>query len=218
MVQTGAMARAPRLRLLAVVLVGGVLAASCASTGYHYVKNSDDKTYFKVPDDWKLYDHDTILDAAGKTLTPREKQSQLENGWRVAFDGSPKPSLKHLLSAKGNNPSGVAVVLHLAFEEQDAVSLQDLRNFFFEIDSAAQNQSGEVISYEPLELDGGFHGIHIVASIEDDKGRVLTFNQKALLNQASSTAYLFVVACEATCYDHNEGKIDRVVDSWTVRD
>ena len=38
-----------------------------AARGYNYVKSSDDHTYFKVPDDWKLYDNDALLDAASRT-------------------------------------------------------------------------------------------------------------------------------------------------------
>ena len=44
------------LVLLLSALAIAVLAAACSGTGYTYVKNSDDQTYFKVPDKWKLYE------------------------------------------------------------------------------------------------------------------------------------------------------------------
>ena len=53
-----------RSRVAALVVGAAVALTACAGTGYHYVKNSSDKTYFKVPDSWKLYNEDSVLDAA----------------------------------------------------------------------------------------------------------------------------------------------------------
>lgn len=220
MVDTGRVVRLEgtrpgRLALLALAL--GVLVAGCASTGYHYVKSSEHKTYFKIPENWKLYSQEQILDVA-KGLSKRERQAELDSTWRVVFDSAPKPALTHLFDTRSKHPTGMALVLQLSFSDSDSVSLSQLRNFFFDIDTATQNNTGQVISYEDVKMDGGFHGIHIVATVDDGKGRPLTFNEKAVIDQATSKLYMLVVGCEATCYEDNQTKIENVVDSWTVRE
>lgn len=218
MVQTGAVARsrgAPRL--LALVLASGVLAAACASSGYQYVKNSDDQNYFKVPDGWKLYEEDAVLKRLD--LSPRELEIERETTWRVSFDANPKPSLKHLEQIFPSHPTGRALVLELDQESSDTVSIQSLRNLFFDFDTAYQQDQATALEYEPLELDGGFRGIHIVAEITDPKkGKVLVFNQKTVLDQRTTKLYTLVVSCEASCYEKNQDKIEKIVDSWTVED
>lgn len=215
MVDTGAVSRRLHpLHVLSGALAIGVLAAACSSTGYSYVKNSDDRTYFKVPDQWTIYDEDALTE----DLAPRDRDAARETSWQVGFDASPKPSLRHLLDVKSKHPTGFAVVQELDFDAADTISLMGLRNAFFDVDAAVQNQAGEIVSYEPMELDGGFHGFHLVADLVTDSGRTVTLDQTTLLDQATSKMYALIVTCEATCYADNTGKIDRVVSSWTVED
>jgi hypothetical protein len=200
-------------------VLGGVLLGACSGSGYHYVKSSEDRTYFKVPDEWKLYDEDQVLATLGKSLSPRQREVQLETAWHVAFDAADKPALnRHFLDPRARKPVGLASVEELDFDTSDQLSIQSLRNFYFEIDAALDNGSADVQLYEPLEVDGGFHGIHLIADIEDAQGRVLTFDQTSLLDQSTSKLYTLLVACSADCYEEHQDKIDRVVDSWTVED
>lgn len=204
--------------LAAVVALGGILLASCSSTGYHYLKSSEDRTYFKVPDEWRVFDEHEVIDSIGKQLSPRERQLRLDTSWQVGFDASKKPNLdKHIAAATAKRPVGLATVEELDFDASDTLSTEALRNFYFPIDQAFDQKTGEVVSYENLEPDGGFHGIHIVAEIDDEKGRTITFDQTSILDQAQSKLYTLLVTCSAHCYDHYQDKIERVVDSWTVR-
>jgi len=62
----------PKLRLvagMAMVVAIVVLLTGCGSSGFHYVKSSNYHTYFKVPENWKLFSQDDVL-AATKDLTP----------------------------------------------------------------------------------------------------------------------------------------------------
>jgi hypothetical protein len=215
MVDTGAVMRR-RLRSggVAAVLALAVAGAACSSSGYQYVKNSDDRTYFKVPDGWKLYDEDALT----ATLTPRERDSVRETSWQVMFDASPKPSLKHFLGLATKHPNGYASVQQLDFDASDNVSFSALRNFFFPIDSAVQNEVGSIVSYEQLEPDGGFRGFHLVAEVQTQEGEVVTVDQTMLLDQATSRLYALIVTCDAQCYEENADQIERVVDSWTVQE
>jgi hypothetical protein len=226
MVDTGAMGRVPRgHRWLLALAAAAMVAAGCAGSGYQYVKNSDDHAYFKVPDDWKLYDEDAILERLGSDLTERELERARELSWRVGFDGSPKPSLRHIVSELvTKHPAGEASVQELTFDDSDAASISFLRNFILPIDSAVEQSSAEIIEYEELELDGGFHGIRIVAEIKIPEGqdttdfRPLTYSQVSLLDQGSNRVYNLFISCESTCYERNQDQIENVVESWTVRE
>jgi hypothetical protein len=208
--------RAPRL--LALTILTAVLASACASTGYDYVKNSEDRTYFKVPDSWKVYDEEEVFDLTTEGLSDDEKEVARELFWAVRFDGAPKPSIEHL-AGPYKHPTGLAEVQDLLQEESDAMSLSTLRNLYFPIDEAEIAGDGTVLAYEPIELDGGFHGVHIVGRLLiDDKGTEVTFSQNAVLDQSTSKLFAFIVFCTSECYSDNEEQIDRVVDSWTVRE
>ena len=214
MVDTGVVSRRLHpLPVLCGVLIAA-LAAACSSTGYSYVKNSHDRTYFKVPDQWKIYDEDALTE----DLAPRDRDAARETSWQVGFDASPKPSLKHLLDVKSKHPTGFAVVQDLDFDAADTISLMGLRNAFFDVDAAVQNEAGEIVSYEPIELEGGFHGFHLVADLVTDSGRTVTLDQTTLLDQATSKMYALIVMCESGCYEDNADRIDRVVGSWTVEE
>lgn len=199
-----------------VGLAALVLVAGCAGSGFHYVKSSSDKTYFKVPKDWTLYDENAVIDRIGSQLTKSERQTELDQNWRVAFDAAPKPTLRHLGGAN-DHPSGIAVVRTLDFDMSDAMSTETLRNYFFDVDTALQDGTGEMVSYEDLKLDGGFRGIRFVANL-DVNGKPMTINQTMLLDQATTKLYALLVSCSNVCYDDNKGQIEKVADSWTVRD
>jgi len=194
------------------VLALGALGAACASTGYSYIKNSDDRTYFKVPDQWTVYDEDALT----RSLTPRERESIRESSWQVGFDASPDPSLKHLLDPRSKHPTGLASVDELGFDQSDTASLETLRNQYLEVDAAVQAGQGEIVEYELLEPEGGFRGFHLVVDLALEGGRTITFDQTTLIDQSSSRLYNLVLTCGAQCYADNADQIGRVVDSWTV--
>jgi hypothetical protein len=209
--------RTGRWTASAIAVVGTLVLSACSGSGYHYVKNSEDKTYFKVPEGWRLYDEDEVIKELNKDLSPSQREQQAEDGWQVVFDASPKPTLKHLGDVKAKNPIGLAFVDELSFDDSDQISIGALRNQFFDIDTGLDNGTGEVITYEPLALDGGFHGIHLVATMVTDGGSV-TFNQTSVVDQTTSKLFTLFISCSVTCYERHEDKIDRIVDSWTVKD
>jgi len=202
---------------LAALVAGSLLVAACAGSGYHYVKSSDDHTYFKVPEGWKLFDEETIVHGL-KKLSKRQQQATIDQSWQVGFDASSRPSLKHIGSARSSSPDGLAVVSPLSPDEQDSMSLQTLRNEYVNIDAAVQANAAVIQTYEPVTFDGGFHGIHLVATIEDSKGNSSTIDQTSVVDQDTTKLYSLIVTCTTSCYDRYKDKIDNVVSSWTVRD
>lgn len=213
---TGALGRVRSAAMLLLVAAPLALAA-CAGSGYHYVKSSEDKTYFKVPENWHLYDEESVLGALEGALSKDEIEARRDTMWTSVFDADPDPSLDHVASRQPNYPVGRAIVQPLSPEASDGASLQSLRNLFFEVDSALEAGSASVRSYEAVELDGGFHGSHLVANLSNKKA-TLTVNQVAVFDQATSKVYAISIYCSIECYDKYESKIDTVIDSWTVRD
>ena len=213
---TGALGR---VRSAAVVLlVAAPLAlAACAGTGYNYVKSSEDKTYFKVPDSWKLYDEESVLGALKGALSKDEITQRRDTSWTTVFDADPDPSLNHVVSKRPSYPIGRAIVQPLSPDASDGASLQSLRNIFFDIDQNLDSGAATVKLYEPVELSGGFHGSHLVANMTGKSGTV-TFNQIAVFDQATSKVYAISIYCTTECYDKYESKINTIIDSWTVRD
>ena len=206
------------ITLIGAGLVAVGLLAGCANSGYDYVKSSSDRTYFKVPSKWTLYDEEALADRFNGDLTDAQREQLLDDTWRVAFDASPTPTLRHLLETGAKDPSGVALVRTLTFDDADTVSLSALRNYFFDVDKALEDGTGEVVTYEDLQLDGGFRGSHLVANLSMSDGGAMTIDQTILLDQATTKLYALIVSCSSVCYERNSGDIKKVVESWTVRD
>jgi hypothetical protein len=205
------------LRFAVLSLTAAAVLAGCFTTKYHYVKNGKDDAYFRIPDEWKLYDEDAVLKKLAKGSTEEERDQIREITWQVGFDAAPKPSLNHFFDPRAKFPAGRAQVYNLTAEESDQVSLADLRNFSVGIDELIQSGSASIVDEERVELDEGFRGLHVIAKVVgSDDGDVLTYNQILLLDQATTKLYEITVVCGSACYDHHEKDIKRIIKSWTV--
>jgi hypothetical protein len=201
--------------MTAIAALCGLLAG-CAGSGYDYVKSSSNRTYFKVPDSWKLYDQDAVLKANPNKLSADELAQQRTSTWQEVFDASPNPSITHLGSPTAKYPVGQAIVETLSPDEADTISLQSLRNMFVGVDDALNNNQAVVLGYEPVQRDGGFHGVKLTARLALTNGSV-TFSQIAMVDAATSKRYSLFVACTSACYTKNQKRIAQVLDSWTVK-
>ena len=115
---TGALTRVRSAAMLLLVAAPLALAA-CAGSGYHYVKSSEDKTYFKVPENWHLYDEESVLGALEGALSKDEIDARRDTTWTSVFDADPDPSLNHVASRQPNYPVGRAIVQPLSPEVAD---------------------------------------------------------------------------------------------------
>ena len=213
-------------RVVACVVGTSLLISACSGTGYNYVKSSDFHTYFKVPDRWKLYDEKQVIDVTATDISEKQRDFILENSWRTMFDASTKPSLGHVLSYRAKSPTGYAVVTPLSSEDSLDANDDFLINYFVDVNTALNEQRLTTIKGEPINLDGGFHGVRLVAKLvvsETDastvhEGPAIVFDQLVLLDQQHKHIYAVIIGCSAQCYDDNQGKIDSVIASWTVKD
>ncbi len=200
------------------MLASVLLLAACTSS-YTYIKNSSVKTYFKVPNQWHIFDENQIFRSQISGLSPQGEAAAKASIWMVAFDASPKPSLAHFFSGSSPYPQGFAQVRQLSEEQKDSLSLGSIRNSVFPLNQLQSEDptSVELLQNSDLVLEGGIHGNRIVFNVRLGS-TFYSVNQTGLVNPQTSLLYLFVIGCEAHCYLNHKGTIDEIVSSWTVKE
>ncbi len=206
-----------RAATLAVALVL-VTSAACGSPKYHYVKNSSEGTYVKVPQDWALFDEEEIT--KGLDQSREAKDAYNRTAWSVAFDAAPSPSLDHILSPRADHPTGLVQVRTLSPEERDGFSLANLRSLLLEVDPLADREAPgvEVVGSRDVDRPGGLHGNEFVVNLRTNEGTRLKWRQIALVDSAVRKVHVLAISCEDDCYAANEKVIDQVVSSWQVKE
>ncbi len=207
--------RPHRLLLLGALLVP--LLTACLGSDFTYVKSSADKTYFKLPKEWKLYDEDQILESSGEDLTAEEIDQLRAAGWRTAFDASPSPSVRRVSRISGRYPTGQALVRSIGFDEADQLSMSYLRNLAFPVDESVEGGSAEVVAYEQIS-EHGFRGVRMTIRASGEDGSSATFSQVAMVDAKTSKVYMLLVGCMSSCFQHYRSDINTIVNSWTVRE
>jgi len=198
--------------------------AGCSSSGSQYVKSTENRTYFKVPTGWKLFDEQQLIQD-NKDLSADQKDKILNSSWRVGFDASPEPQPQHVFAPHSGFPVGFAEVDHLSGGDSDAVSDESLRNQFIPVDQLVQNKQLDVLDYQNVNRGGGFHGIRFRARVHSApdspiyaEGPAFTIEQVSLVNQAHDKSYSLITMCSAKCFEKNTGRIEGIMDSWTVEE
>lgn len=207
-----------RLSLVGGTLVSLLLLGACTSS-YTYVKNSSVKTYFKVPNEWRLFDENEIFKSQISGLSPQGEAAAKASIWMVAFDAAPRASLDHFFSGASPYPAGFAQVRQLSEEQRDSISLGAIRNTIFPLNQLQVQDptSVEFLENQDIVLSGGIHGIRTVFNVRLGD-TFYTANQTGLINPQTSLLYLFVIGCEAKCYLNHKRTIDEIVKSWTVKE
>lgn len=208
-----------RLGAAALVLAGAFALAACTS-GYHYVKNGSNGsgTYFKVPESWRIYNEDAFIKS--RHLSPTQAKNAKADSWTVAFDGSPRPTLRHFDATAPKQPFGIAEVRTLSTQERDSFSLMSMRNYFVPVDDLLQ--SG--VDVRPLRLDdftrdGGFRGQRFTFEFTVPSSRKsVTVDQVAIVDAGTSQIHFLAVSCTSTCYSNQKDTINKIVESWTVKE
>jgi len=202
-----------------------LFAAACGAPEFTYVKNSDQKTYFKVPHEWQetgTQALDNLLSGANPDSATAEMRQKL--WWSVAYDASADPSAEHLLTAASTaQPIVYARVSQLTKPQQNAVSLDMLRNAILPVTAAAREASTldltdfELIHDEVLTPSNGLHGVRVVFDYALANGVLHTFDQTAFVNNDGSKLYLLMIRCSTSCYRARSDELDTIATSFTVR-
>lgn len=207
-------------RSLAAALCAALafVLAGCATSGYEYVANEQLGAYFRVPDEFQVYQPDEVLEPLLAERPDLTVEEVLADAWVVAFDGSDEPAVDRFqqqLSEPSDAVSGYARVRTLQAEERLGFSLQSLRT---ELLAPAQvQQLGdrlELIDVQELSQDGG-EGLKITFSVDLPQG-TLIFDQMAVVDDRTSRVYLLAIGCSSECYDSNRETIAAIGESWTI--
>ncbi|PLS75122.1 MAG: hypothetical protein CYG61_08980 [Actinobacteria bacterium] len=202
----------------AAVLAATLVLAACGASEYRYVKSSSQRTFFRVPHEWKLYDEDQILQNSEDS--EEAKSSFKQASWSVGFDASPRPSVRNVLSAAGH-PTGLVQVRDLTPAERDTFSQSSLRSLLLPFDplsaEAVETSGVEVLGSREVDQDG-LHGNEFLVNLKTREGGTVKWRQIALVDSRVSRAHVLAITCSIDCYEKNEGVIEKVVGSWTVKE
>ena len=215
----------PLVAAAVAIVVAGV--GGCGVPEFTYVKNSEQKTYFKVPHDWhevSTNSLDDVLSGTNPDSATAELRQQL--WWSVAYDASADPTPDHLLTnGVTDKPIVYVRVAQLTEPQQNAVSLDRLRNVFLPVTDDAREAASttseltgfELVHDEVLTPASGLHGVRVIFGYELASGVLHTFDQTALVNNDGSKLFLLIIRCSRICYRERSGELDEIATSFTVR-
>jgi hypothetical protein len=231
----------PARRYTVLVAIGAsllVALSACGEPAYRYVRNTDQRTAFKVPREWAVFDQTQIQGGqSGQASTPDPVQ------WLVGLDADPKPASEHILNAQDDlaseYPQGIAAVVSLNATQRDSVNMGTLRNLVLPIDSLQDQVGAEavtIVKYDDRIVKDGFRGMHMEVQVaasalatlnagtEGTTGADPSFlsdeyiqmSQTAYYDPDTDNVYFLAVLCEANCFSRNRGDIETVINSWAV--
>jgi len=211
--------------VLAVAAI--IVTAACAAPEYTYVKNSGQKTYFKVPHDWQQTGTNSLDDMlSGTNPDSARSAARQQTWWSVAYDAATTPDARHLLiNGVTDEPIVYARISPLTESQQNAVSLDMLRNAILPVTDDAREAAAsnadltdfELLHDEVLAPASGLHGVRVVFDYVLGSGVMHTFDETALVNNDNSKLYLLMIRCSTACYRARSAELDTIATSFTVR-
>ncbi len=191
--------------------------SACEGSGFSYISNTSTNTYFRVPEEWELFERNEMMSSGSQAVSLQSLQGASDL-WVVAFDAAPSPDLDNVLATSSQHPTGYAFVRPLTEKERDTYSLASLRNEVVPLDRLRQDEGRvEAVSEEEIELESGAHGSRLVNEIKVE-GEYFTLDQTGLVDSGTHRVYVLVIGCKAACYEANKTVIDQVADSWTIEE
>ncbi|WP_051753383.1 hypothetical protein [Streptosporangium amethystogenes] len=208
-------------------MVGGL--TGCARAEFTYVRHDDGQTYFKVPAAWQKVDQ-TALDKAtiGADLESATAQLRKQLIWSTAYDAHSKPSPDHLLGyGTEDEPFVFARIAKLLPEEQDALSLNSMRNSVLPVTETVRKEYAEIPGYplkdfelladEVLQPGDGLRGVHVRFNYAIEGAGTETFDLTSYLAQDGKQISTLLIRCSAACYRKRAGEFDRIAQSFKVK-
>lgn len=215
-------------RVIAIVFAGTLLLSACGAPEFEYVKNSDHKTYFKIPSNWEKVNQDA-LDEWAVGADPDSATAKIRDQllWTVAYDAdAAAPAVAHVYGMLPTpKPVAWAKVEQLLPAQSDSVSFDALRNAVMPVTQDAREAATaagstltdfELLRDEVLTPEKGLHGVRVVFNYAL-LGQLHTFDLTALVNDDASLLYMLFVRCSAKCYADRADELEGIVTSFTVR-
>lgn len=225
-----------RVKLLALVVALVVLLQACSASKYEFESNKQLGVYLKVPKSWNKLSQDELfpLYAQGEKQPSEEAWQVLKQVmWERAWDSSSSPAVSHFVLGEAAAPVVRVSVRALTTEQQRTMSNDVLKNLT--LGTYTENLEGftellrnpgtsDLVSadFVPLQDEElrpkGFFGVRQLFEArtpEDQSLYVIGFI--GLVDDARTRLYSLTVHCNRRCYVANEGAIQKVLDSFTVR-
>lgn len=209
------------------VLIASILCllmtVSCGSPKYTYVANSEERTYVRLPVDWRAVDADELAAALGLDTGAALSEQGL---WLEGYDADLLPSAAHLFGPHAPAPTGLLLVQDVAAPARGQYSLDRLRDLFQPTSETgrralAQNPGSPLTDFalladEVLTPGDGIRGVRVVYRYRVGGGPMQVFDKTAYVNDDASKLYVFVARCSSECYGRHQEEIERAVSSFTV--
>jgi hypothetical protein len=212
---------------LALAAVTALTLVGCGAPEFAYVKNSEHKTYFKVPSSWGQVDQGALDSYVNGEAGSAQSRVNQETIWSVAYDAAQPPEVDHIFGfATTDEPVVWAKVEELQPQQADVVSNDVLRNLVLPVTPDARQASAangsmmsdfELLHDEVLNPEKGLRGVRVVFNYGLPAGGLHTFDQTVLIDDAGTALYLLLLRCSATCYVDRLDEIQEVQSSFTVR-
>ena len=205
----------------ATALVSVAALGACGQGKYTYVSNRADKTYMRVPFDWKVFEVDTTA-----------SDGALPAPWQRVFDAAAEPTLDHLSVPAPPDVAGRLTVFYIDAKTADGLSSSAVRSAVapmqtdpLDFDKEGATVTGKVQDFRIEAREGGLKGSHVVYEIEAGTAKV-TYDQTTLVDPIAYPnpqtgnlmfkVYALSVHCESACYEKYKVQIADIVNSWQV--
>ena len=225
-----------RLRLIAAIAALVCVLAACTPSKYEFTSNKKLGVYLKVPKSWNQVSQDELFGLyAEGNKQPSEEAFQIlkQVVWERAWDSSPKPALNHFVLGEADAPVARVNVRTLTDDQRDTMSTAALKNLalgaysenlegFTELlrnPGTADLVSADFIPLVDEELqENGHFGVRQLFEARNTTDESLyMIGFIGLVDDARTRLYTLTVHCNRRCYVANQGSIDKVLDSFTVR-
>jgi len=224
------------VKLVALVAAVAFMVSACSSSKYDFESNKKLGVYLKVPKSWNKLSQDQLFPLyAQGDKQPSEEGFQIlkQVMWERAWDSSPKPAVDHFVLGEANAPVARASVRSLTVDQQKTMSLDTLKNLalgaysenlqgFKELirnPGTSDLVSADFIPLEDKELrPDGFFGVRQLFEARNTTDQSLyVIGFIGLVDNARTRLYTLTMHCNRRCYVANQGAVQKVLDSFTVR-
>jgi len=209
--------RRPRtLVATAVVLAAALSMTGCGGSDYVYAGSAADHVFFRVPSSWALYDTQQMETVERVNDTPAGSRFH----WIAAYDADPDPNVNHILLKGQEIPQYPVVYAYVKSlgNGSDQATILSLRNDRFQIDQATNTGAGDYLTApKDVEYPGGFFGQKVEYQLYAGIS-ALQVNQTAVTDPGFRHIYMLLIYCDSRCYKQNQGVIDEIARTWTLRE
>ncbi|HTW06105.1 MAG TPA: hypothetical protein VME46_01250 [Acidimicrobiales bacterium] len=204
-------AAAGSVTFVAAAIFAGALAGCTPST--NYVGSAQHGLYFEVPNTWRTFTSVTLKRLQLVNEQEFQTAAAEEQTYPVYISLSSPVSGGRFSNLAGAYPWALAEVHALGVADQQTLSLDGLEDQLFPVDEEVGNES----ELFPARLisEGALRGTVIGYQIDTPTGS-LAFEQAAVMNSATTKAWVLSVGCAPACFRANRHIFDHIVSTFTV--